>query len=141
MHSFRFKRRISMFLILAILFCEVCFDEAPFKTYSFCVSDSEISSSVRIHIVKDRQIFYKEQLTERSAVRGMIRRVNRRVLSASNRRSTAGLSFVDILPRLFHSSIFLRDHKVCHNTSGHIERIRCLYRKDGKKRGERTQEA
>lgn len=136
MHSFKLKKRISVLLILTILFCEVCFDETPFKTYSFCASEGKIDSSVRIHTIKDKQVVYKEQLTQRQAARGMIRRSNRRVVHGSDRRSVSDLSFVDFLPQFFHSSVFLRNYKVCHNTSGHIGLIRCLYRKDGKKRKE-----
>lgn len=125
--------RISMLLIFSILICELCFNELPVKAFSFSTSDCEITSSVRIGISKVKQTVSGERLTSRSVAREMIRRSSRRVFSFSGRKESVGLSFVDFLPQIFHSTIFLQNHKICHNTSGHIELIRCIYRKDGKK--------
>lgn len=134
MRSYEIKKQLSLFIILSILFCEMCFSDQPFKTYSFATSQGEISSSVQIHILKEKQLLGRERLTSRSESGEVLRRAGRRVQNAFIRKATAGLSSVEFLPQTFHSTIFLQNHKISHNTSGHIDLIRCVYQKDGKKR-------
>lgn len=134
MRAHGMRRQIHLFVILSILFCEICFSDQPLKTYSFFGSVSEISSGVQIHIDREKQVIGREQLKTGSEAREILRRTSRRTIHSLIRRMPAGFSNVDFLPQIFHSSIFLQNNEVCHNTSGHIALIRCIYRKDGKKR-------
>lgn len=112
------RARISMLLVLSILICELCFNELPVKAFSFSTSDCEITSNVRISISKVRQTISEERLTSRNVAREMIRRSSRRAFNFSGRKESVGFSFVDFLPQIFHSNIFLRNNKISHNTSG-----------------------
>lgn len=134
MRSRKMRRQIGIFVILSILLCEMCFNEQPFKTYSSCASESGITSSVQIHITRVKRIIGGERVRARSNTGEVLRRTGRRLIHSLNRRMSAGLSFVDFLPRMFHSTIFLQNNEISHNTSGHIALIRSIYRKDGKKR-------
>lgn len=134
MHGFKMRKRISFLLVLSLLLCGMCFDEQPLKTYSFCDAESELSSSVRIFVTEKAPVIQGERLTGRSQANVLIRRENRRTSNSFIRRSEVGFSFVDFLPQTFHSSIFLQNSEVSHNTSGHIKLMQCIYRKDGKKK-------
>lgn len=126
------RKRISILLILSILLCEICLNEQPFQTYFFAAPDCEISSSVQIH--KEKGVICDQRLTGRTVTGEILRRMNRRVSDSVFRRSTVGYSFVEDLPRLFHSTIYLQTRQISPHTSGHMQMIRCIYQKDGKKR-------
>lgn len=134
MRRYKLARQISIVLFISIMLCEICLNEIPFKAYSFCDADGRITSSVRLHVNDVKQMVGRERLTGRSVTEGFLQRPSRRNFNFASRRTIIGLSFVDILPQMFHSTVFLRNNRVTHNTSGHMELIRCLYRKDGKKR-------
>lgn len=133
MHPAKRRLHVIVLLILSILLGEVCFDESQFKTYAFGASKSEITSGNQIHISKEKQEIRGERITGRSEAKEVLRRTNRRTSQLFGRRLITGFSFVDILPQLFHSTIYFQNNQICHNTSGHIVLIRCVYRKDGKK--------
>lgn len=126
------RKRVGILLILSILLCEICLNEQPFQTYFFATPDCEISSSVQIH--KEKGVICEQRLTGRTVTGEILRRMNRRVSDPVFRRSTVGFSFVDDLPQLFHSTIYLQTRRISPYTSGHMEIIRCIYQKDGKKR-------
>lgn len=134
MHSLNMRKRIACIIIFSILLCEMCFHDQPCKTYFFAVQTSESISGTPIRISKERQIASSERPDGRSRTWELMRRASRRGSSSCFRRIPFGLSFVDVLPQMFHSTIYFRTKKRSHNTSGHIERIRCMHRKDGKKR-------
>lgn len=132
MREIKANKRIGILLILSILLCEICLNEQPFRTYFFATPDSEINSSVQIH--KEKGVICEQRLSGRTVTGEILRRMNRRVSDSVFRRSTVGFSFVDDLPRLFHSTIYLQTSQISQHTSGHMEMIRCIYQKDGKKR-------
>lgn len=134
MRRFRLAKQISILLLLSILFCEICFNEEPYKTYSFSDAGGEITSSVRIHVKDVKQAVGRERLTGRQSAEGLLQRPSRRIINLTSRKTVFGLSFVDVLPQIFHSKIFLRNNRVTHDTNGHLVLIRCTFRKDGKKK-------
>lgn len=134
MHSLKMRRRIGCIIIFSILLCEMCFHDQPCKAYFFAVQTSASISGTPIHISKERQIASFERSDGRSRTWELLRRSSRRRNASCFRRIPFGLSFVDVLPQMFHSTIYFRTKRRSHNTSGHIERIRCVQRKDGKKR-------
>ncbi len=119
MHSLKMRRRIGCIILFSILLCEMCFHDQPCKAYFFVVQTSASISGTPIHISKERQI----ASFERPAVRG-------------HGSFCAGAAAAEMHPVFeeFHSTIYFRTKRRSHNTRGHIERIRCVQRKDGKKR-------
>ncbi len=133
MHRQQTRMNLCICLILTLLLCQWCVKGQEVKAISFAGNKCEISSAVQIHPDDMLQLSSQERISGRSESEEVIRGMSRKTSSLYIRRELTGYSFVEFLPQIFHSTIFLQINQVSHNTSGHIELIRCIYQKDGKK--------
>lgn len=127
------KRNLCICLILTLLLCQCCIKGQEVSALSCAEKKCEISSAIQIHSDDLLQLLSEERIGSRDASEGVIRGLSRKISSLYIRRETTGISHVEYLPQIFHSTIFLQTNQLSHNTSGHIDLIRCIYQKDGKK--------
>lgn len=137
MHNLRIQKHLMGFLILSILLCEMCFFIQSPNTSSFHVQYLHSNSVKHVNhaqISDGSKMVYEDRIAKSSDGPETFRKNEQRTLQSLIRRLSACLSTVEYLPHTFHSTLFLQFHNMTHNTSGHIPLIRCVYRKDGKKR-------
>lgn len=133
MHRQQTRMNVCICLILTLLLCQWCVKGQEVKALSCAENKCEISSAVQISSADMLQLVDQERISGREESAEVIRGMSRKTSSLYVRRELTGVSFVEHLPQIFHSTIFLQNNQVPHNTSGHIELIRCIYQKDGKK--------
>lgn len=134
MRNEKIKIRICLLIILSIVLSEMCFNEQPFITYSSATQNSEINSSVYIHIDRVKRVIGEERFRGSAESADVIRRTGRRVVNSFLKKTPYDLTFVDYLPQNHHSTTVRQRDEVSGGTSAHLAMIRCIYRKDGKKR-------
>lgn len=127
------KRNLCICLILTLLLCQCCIKGQEVRALSCAEKKCEISSAIQIHSDDLLQLLSEERIGSRDTSEDVIRGAGRKLSSLYIRRELTGFSYVEFLPQIFHSTIFLQTNQLSHNTSGHIDLIRCIYQKDGKK--------